>query len=121
LPATRPLTVLAVDDDSLVLMNLVAMLEDLGHRVFPATGADEALATLRRETFDLVVTDYAMPHATGLQLAETVKAQAPGLPVILATGYAELPPGAASDLPRLAKPYFQRDLAQAIREAMAAG
>jgi PAS domain S-box-containing protein len=121
-----PLVVLAVDDDGLVLINTVAMLEDLGHRVFPASSAKDALATLRRETVDLVITDYAMPQMTGLQLAEAIKADHADLPVILATGYAELPPGTESRLPRLSKPFLQRDLATAIRhvkeeEPMSAG
>ena len=113
-----PLVVLAVDDDALVLINTVAMLEDLGHRVFPATSAKDALAILRRETVDLVVTDYAMPQATGLQLAEGIRANHPDLPVLLATGYAELPTDAQPVLPRLSKPFLQRDLAAAIRQLM---
>jgi PAS domain S-box-containing protein len=113
-----PLVVLAVDDDALVLINTVAMLEDLGHRVFPATSAKEALATLRRETVDLVITDYAMPQTTGLQLAESIKAHHADLPVLLATGYAELPPNSEPVLPRLSKPFLQRDLAAAIRQVM---
>ena len=113
-----PLVVLAVDDDALVLINTVAMLEDLGHKVFPATSAKEALATLRRETVDLVITDYAMPQATGLQLASSIRAHHGDIPVLLATGYAELPPDAEPVLPRLSKPFLQRDLAAAIRELM---
>ena len=62
----RPLTVLAVDDDALVLMNTVAMLEDLGHSVFEAYSGREALEILRREdSVDLVITDQAMPQMTG--------------------------------------------------------
>lgn len=53
-----------------------------------------------------------MPHMTGLQLAEAIKNEWPTLPIILATGYSELPPGA--DLPKLAKPFLQHDLAKAI-------
>jgi CheY-like chemotaxis protein len=112
--SARQLVILAVDDDSLVLTNTVAMLEDLGHVVFPAASAREALALLRHETVDLVVTDYAMPQMTGVQLADAIRTEQPGLPVILATGYAELPPGAETRLPRLAKPFLQRDLAVAI-------
>ena len=115
------LVVLAVDDDALVLINTVAMLEDLGHRVLPATAAKEALATLRRESVDLVITDYAMPQMTGLQLAEAIKAERAELPVILATGYAELPADAKPLLPRLSKPFFQRDLAAAIHQVVGEG
>jgi CheY-like chemotaxis protein len=66
---------------------------------------------------DLVITDIAMPKITGLQLAETIHATRPHLPVVLATGYAELPDGAGAGLPRLAKPYTQSDLARVLRRA----
>jgi CheY-like chemotaxis protein len=113
--AGRMLTVLAVDDDALVLMNTVAMLEDLGHQAIGAESAAEALAALQDRAVDLVITDHAMPHMTGLQLAGRIAAEHPSLPVVLATGYAELPPGEGADLPKLAKPYNQSDLARMLR------
>lgn len=110
----RALNVLAVDDDGLVLMNTAAMLEELGHTVFEATSAKQALAILKeRSNIDLVITDQAMPSMTGSQLAEAIHAQHPDMPIILATGYAELPVGVV--LPKLAKPFLQDDLAQAVR------
>jgi PAS domain S-box-containing protein len=118
LPPPRPMTVLAVDDDGLVLLNTVAMLEDLGHRVFQATSATDALAVVRREPVDLVISDYAMPQMNGVQLAHEIHSERPDLPVILATGYAELAPGDEQSLPRLTKPFLQDDLAQAVRAAM---
>ncbi|MCW0235459.1 MAG: PAS domain S-box protein [Ferrovibrio sp.] len=115
--AIRPLTVLAVDDDRLVLMNTVAILEDLGHTVLEATSGQQALEVLRQHaTLDLLITDQAMPHMTGLQLARAVHAERPALPIILATGYAEMPADIA--LPKLAKPFFQEDLARAIADAV---
>jgi PAS domain S-box-containing protein len=110
-----PQSILAVDDDGLVLMNTVAMLEDLGHRVFAVSNAADALALLRREEVDFVITDYAMPQVNGVQLAEAIRRDHPELPVILATGYAELAPGDVSDLPRLSKPFLQADLAALLR------
>ncbi len=105
---------LAVDDDGLVLMNTAAMLEELGHTVFEATSAKQALAILQAHgNIDLVITDQAMPAMTGSQLAEAIHAQHPDLPIILATGYAELPDGVV--LPKLAKPFLQDDLEQAVR------
>ena len=114
----QSLTVLAVDDDSLVLLNTVAMLEDLGHTVFPAMSARDGLAVLKRENIDLVITDFAMPQVTGLQLADEIRASQMDVPVILATGYAELPPGADPTLPRLAKPFLQDDLARALQQVV---
>jgi PAS domain S-box-containing protein len=108
------LTILAVDDDELVLTNTAAMLEDVGHRVIVAASAEGALEALGRHRVDLVITDYAMPKATGLELAQEIEARHPGLPVVLATGYAELPPGQGEALPRLAKPYSQAELVQLL-------
>ncbi|BBK42522.1 histidine kinase [Allostella vacuolata] len=118
-PPTGPaLTVLAVDDDGLVLTNTAAMLEDLGHRVLRAASGDQALAILRGgDAVDLVVTDHAMPEMTGAQLAEAIAADWPGLPILLTTGFAELPP-TATPLPRLAKPFTQQELAQAVGRAV---
>ena len=111
-----PLVVLAVDDDELVLMNTLAMLEELGHRAIPAASGAEALAVLRSERVDLVITDYAMPHMSGTQLADAIRARKVEVPVLLTTGYAELQPGAEADLPKLAKPFRQDDLKRAVRE-----
>jgi CheY-like chemotaxis protein len=117
---TRPLSVLAVDDDVLVLMNTAAMLEDLGHQCVAVGSAVAALAALDDKRFDVVVTDFAMPHMSGLELATQIAARWPATPVVLASGYAELPPSADSDIPRLAKPYGQADLAAILRRVAAA-
>lgn len=113
--APRPLRILAVDDDALVLMNTTLMLEDLGHTVLEATAAADALEILHHERVDLVISDHAMPRMTGSQLAEAIRREWPELPVILATGYAEIPRDAGeADLPRLGKPFSQTQLAEAI-------
>jgi PAS domain S-box-containing protein len=113
----RPLTILAVDDDHLVLMNTVAMLDDLGHRVFHASSGREALEIFQRErAIDLVVSDVAMPHMSGAQLAEILRRDRPDLPIILATGYAEMPEDLDPGIPRLAKPFRQTDLSRIIRD-----
>src|SRR5437588_4262013 len=115
----RSLVILAVDDDALVLMNTIAMLEDLGHTVFEAASGEEALDVFRREKdIDVVITDQAMPVMTGTQLAEAIRAERRDLPIILATGFAELPPEAGGDLFKLDKPVPQEALAQAIAAAM---
>jgi PAS domain S-box-containing protein len=116
-PTTESLNILAVDDDSLVLLNTAAMLEDLGHTVYQAGSAAEALQILAAHPIDLVVTDYAMPQMNGLQLAEAAQADHPGLAVLLTSGFAELATGEEVTLPRLAKPFTQSDLARAIAQA----
>ena len=65
-----------------------------------------------------MITDQAMPHMTGMQLIEEIKDNWPNLPVILATSFAELPPGTDVLQITLAKPFLQRDLAYAVDTAM---
>jgi PAS domain S-box-containing protein len=109
------LVIIAVDDDALVLTNTVAMLEDLGHTAIAAASGEEALRVLhQQDKVDLVITDQAMPDMTGVELAEIIRDERPGLPVIIATGFAEIEPGFAADLPRLAKPFSEFDLAKEI-------
>ncbi|RFB82253.1 hybrid sensor histidine kinase/response regulator [Rhizobium leguminosarum bv. trifolii] len=113
--APRRLRIVAVDDDGLVLMNTTLMLEDLGHTVFEAMAGSEALEILRRQPVDLVICDHAMPRMTGAELAEAIRGEWPEMPIILATGYAELPEGTGmANLPRLGKPFSQAQLADAI-------
>jgi PAS domain S-box-containing protein len=109
-----PMRILAVDDDALVLMNTASMLEDLGHQVLSAESAAQALEVLHRETVALVITDQAMPGMTGAQLAATIAPEWPGLPVLLVTGYAELPDGVGVGIPILSKPFSLHQLADAI-------
>ena len=114
-PVAAPMVVLVVDDDSLVLMSTVAMLEDLGHVVVEASSGLQALAILRdNQAIEAMMTDHAMPLMTGVQLAEKARVQRPGLPIILASGYAELPQGSGADLIRLRKPYRQEELSRAL-------
>jgi signal transduction histidine kinase/ActR/RegA family two-component response regulator len=112
----RRLSILLIDDDALVRMGTVDMLEDLGHTVTEAGSAAEALTILQagRLGLDAVITDQAMPGMRGTELAAELAQKYPGLPVILATGYAELPNGENPGLPRLAKPFRQEDLAQVL-------
>jgi PAS domain S-box-containing protein len=115
----RPLVVLAVDDDGLVLTNTVAMLEDLGHTAISASSGKEALEILRQQgAVDLVITDYAMPQMTGLQLADAIKKEWPEVPVIIATGFAEMEPEAGPSLPKLAKPFTEAELAKELERVV---
>ncbi len=61
-----------------------------------------------------MITDQAMPKMTGTQLAKIVGKEWPGLQVVLATGYAEIAPKDETGLPKLSKPFFERDLAAVL-------
>jgi PAS domain S-box-containing protein len=115
----RKLAILTVDDDPLVALNTSALLEELGHTVYSAPSALHALDILRQEKkIDLMITDQLMPGMTGSELASRIRAENAQMPIILATGYAELAPGEGEGLPRLAKPFSQQELAEAIARAV---
>jgi PAS domain S-box-containing protein len=115
----KKLTILAVDDDPLVALNTSALLEELGHTVYSAPSALHALEILHREKkIDLIITDQLMPDMTGLELVTRIRQENAHMPIILATGYAELGPGEGEGLPRLAKPFSQRELAEVIARAV---
>jgi len=119
-PVSVPrLSVLVVDDDSLVLTSTSLLLEDLGHRVLGATSGEQALRLFDQgEVIDLMITDMAMPKMSGAQLAHAVRLLKPDLPIILATGYAERLEGFAAQLPRLPKPFTQMGLVAIIAQSM---
>jgi signal transduction histidine kinase/CheY-like chemotaxis protein len=107
----RSAVILYVDDDPLIAMSTMEMLEDLGHRVIGANSGLHALDIIKSEQpIDLMMTDHVMPGMTGIELAAASREVRPSLPILLATGYADLPEGAQLDLPRLAKPYHQDQL-----------
>lgn len=117
--SAAPQLVLVVDDDPLVLNSTCALLEELGHSVLRAGSADDALRILRRiQGIAVLVTDHVMPHMSGAQLVEAVAQEQPELPVVLATGYAELITKLPAGAVRLAKPFDQAALQEAIAEAL---
>jgi PAS domain S-box-containing protein len=110
----RPLRILAVDDDPIVLLNTVTVLTDNGHQVLQAHSGRSALMQLAGHPVDLLVTDYAMPGMNGAELVARARVSHPGLKAIIVSGYADLPDGAPLEVPRLAKPFSDADLANII-------
>jgi signal transduction histidine kinase len=116
----RACRVLVVDDDPIVAAGTAAMLEDLGHSAIEAGSAEIALQVLSSVSgIDFVITDHAMPGMTGTDLAERIRRTWPGVPVVLASGYPEVP-GDELDLPRLSKPYRQEELARLMASMVGA-
>jgi len=118
------LKVLLVDDDELIQSAVQATLEALGHTVVPAPSGEAALALLDTGP-DLAILDMNMPGLGGAGTLPLLRAQRPGLPVLLATGRVDQ---TALDLARdfpgvtlLAKPFGMEDLRQAIRDLAAQG
>lgn len=115
--------VLVVDDDPLVRGLLVRCLRLAGHRTAEAADGLQAMALLEAgEAYDLVVTDHAMPGATGLQVIETAQRLDPTLPCIVVTAFHDLDlamqameAGAAGFLP---KPFRPRHLEAVVARAL---
>jgi len=84
--------ILVVDDEVLITEMSKQRLERLGYTVATAAGVREAIDMLRNgpERFDLVITDYLMPEATGIDLAREVTRMRPDMPVILCSGFDEV-------------------------------
>ncbi len=91
IPRGKGEVILVVDDEKPIVDMMKQMLERLGYAVVGKTGSIDALDTFRAEpdSFDLVITDYAMPNMTGKELAEALMAVRPDIPVILCTGFSE--------------------------------
>jgi CheY-like chemotaxis protein len=104
-------TILVVDDDALITMNTVDLLAELGHDALEAySGADALKLLAERNDISMMMTDFSMPGMSGTELAEAARAMRPALPVLLVTGYAELPHNEQCDIPRLEKPYRLEEL-----------
>ncbi|WP_426114555.1 response regulator [Massilia sp. PWRC2] len=81
---------LLVEDDDSVRQLMAESLEAIGYAVTQAADGETALDLLRQRRPDLLITDYLMPGMTGAELMQKVRAQAPDLPMIIATGYADM-------------------------------
>jgi CheY-like chemotaxis protein len=121
--APPPETILFVEDEPLVRMDMAEFLRQSGYRVSEAGNAAEATEILGSKlTIDLVLTDIQMPGAMdGLALARWIRENRPGVEVLIATGGAKFGEKAENlrDFgPVLKKPYTGRDLLARVREAL---
>jgi signal transduction histidine kinase len=114
------LKVLLVDDDDSVREVCAAMLEDIGCRVTSAASGEEALAMLDEDKFSILLTDIAMPAMTGVDLAKRVRERVPDLPILFATGYADLQAFGEqlSEETVVRKPYRLSDLAARLESVV---
>jgi len=114
--------VLLVDDDPMVRFTTADMLSYLGYAVTEAADATQALVLLGKHTFDVIVTDIALPDLSGDELAMRAVALQPGLRVIFASGYDELPDGrkpeALAGATMLRKPYDRQQMEALLDAAM---
>jgi PAS domain S-box-containing protein len=88
---TRPLNLLLIDDHAVVRSATAALLEEFGHSVLEAANGAEALEMLKSRDcdFDMLITDYAMPHLSGTEFLREARALCPDVPALIITGYAD--------------------------------
>ena len=117
--APRPATILLVDDEDVVRAATAEMLEDVGYTVLQADSGPAALALLRSaQSVDLLITDYLMPGMNGVELIRNARNVMPSLLALIISGYSTIAEGPGAELPRLAKPFRQIDLAGRIAEIL---
>jgi Ni/Fe-hydrogenase subunit HybB-like protein len=116
--------VLVVDDDPVIGKSFDRVLRWKGYAVITAENGEEALSKLAEEKYDVVYTDIRMPGMSGLEVAETIKAQRPWTPVVIITGYgsdaAEARAKAAGVASFLRKPLSPEMIEGSVRDVLAA-
>jgi DNA-binding NtrC family response regulator len=115
-------TILCVDDEPSVGVVLEAALTKLGHSPVLASNVEEAMKAVARQQFDLIVTDYRMPNATGLDLLALLEKEGYQIPVIMMTGYSSVEHAVmtlrSGAIDYLTKPVRQETLRIAVNQAL---
>ncbi|MGK5023634.1 response regulator [Janthinobacterium sp. RB2R34] len=113
--------ILVVEDDNSVRQSMVESLEALGYSVSQAQDGHAGLHELRRDKPSLMITDYLMPGMTGAELVAIANREFPGLPMIIATGYADMEAidRVIGSNTVLRKPFQLADLAATVSQALA--
>lgn len=116
--ANENANVLVVDDEGAIRYSVSKTLQRVGYNVSEAASGEEALDIMKKQHFDVVLTDIRMPGLTGVELLRRIKEAAPDAIVILMTGYASL--GTAVEALRLGahdyliKPSSSQDIRQSV-------
>jgi len=92
---TDRITILVVDDENVPRMLRCLILQKQGYQIVAADSGRKALQLLADGGIDLVLSDQMMPSMTGTELARTIKASRPSMPVILISGVNEIPADAS--------------------------
>lgn len=122
----RQRRVLVVDDEPDIVRVIKHMLNGAGYDVVPGYGAEDALRKVRRQPFDLVLTDLAMPGMSGVELIDEIRRdpETADLPIIGVTAYVWDGLGrSAGDLGCdgfVAKPFEPRALLDAVERYLPA-
>jgi CheY-like chemotaxis protein len=113
------LTVLVVEDETLVRMFASDFLDEAGFKVFEAVNADEAVTVLRaRPDIHVVLTDVEMPSGSmdGYELAKHIGGEWPGVRVIITSGRHAPPSDLPDEVPVILKPYLPATVVELIAQ-----
>jgi PAS domain S-box-containing protein len=88
--SSHSLRIMLVDDEAVLLEVLSELLGSGGHQVRKFEDGEAALDAFKKEPFDLVITDRAMPNMSGEELAAKIKAINSRTPIIMATGFGDM-------------------------------
>jgi PAS domain S-box-containing protein len=113
-------TILVVEDNEQVRHFAASTLNELGYTVIQANDARQALALVgEKRRIDLLFSDVVLGNGmTGFELAAAARSQAPGLPVLFTSAYYQSPAPEAGNTNLLQKPYWEHELATAVRSAL---
>ena len=114
--------ILVVEDDPSARESIILLLRIDRHTVTEAKDGNEALDLLSRQSFDLVMLDYAMPGMQGWEVALNIKRIAPALPILMVTAYLEKLGGIDKPVDAvLGKPFAMDELRSAITKLIMPG
>ena len=116
-----PVRILVVDDAATIRDVCAELIRDLGYEVNVVADAAEALARLRHERFDAVVTDIVLPAMDGWQLIAAAIREQPMLRLVAMTGAGgegDRERALALGVPLLQKPFTRVELGDALQEAL---
>ena len=117
----KPLSVLVIDDESVICDACELVLSEKGHAVAMSNTGMDGLNAIRQGTYDIVLLEMKLPDIDGMKILKTVQQEKPGLRIIVMTGYSSIS-NAVDAIKQgadnyLAKPFTEDELIEAVEKA----
>jgi two-component system NtrC family response regulator len=117
----KPLSVLVIDDESVICDACELVLSEKGHAVTMSNTGRDGLNAIRQGRYDIVLLDMKLPDIDGMEILKTVQQEKPGLRIIVMTGYSSIS-NAVDAIKQgadnyLAKPFTEDELIEAVEKA----